>query len=355
MVWNSVQFGTRVVLLFGALCALTGAAPSDDADPVVALYKRCLGGEANPAVSARACTEALSSRRLNAAATSDVLVARGRALSMLGGHLPEVVENYDLAIKINPQNWDAYYERAYYRIYTERQHARAIEDLTVVVEALPAAGGAIGLRGVAKDYAGLHAEAATDFAAAVELGGERYRRSLGHALVNLDRHDEAMRVFDDAVEKNPRDPENYYYRGRTHFDRGDYAAAEADIEKALAIDPGRAFYVLWHYLAQASAGKDARPALARNAAQIDLEDWPGSVVRLYMGLIGPQEVSPARNPIQWQELGHLCEAKFFLGHYYRLQGMTERAEAEFKAALATGVIEFLEYHHAKVELKRLRR
>lgn len=97
-------------------------------------------------------------------------------------------------------------------MYGERQHAKAIADLTTIIEAVPMAA-AYAERGTAKDFSGLHAEALADFTEAVRLGAGEYRRSRGMALMNLDRREEAIGAFDAAVGNDPDDAENYYYRG----------------------------------------------------------------------------------------------------------------------------------------------
>jgi serine/threonine-protein kinase len=59
----------------------------------------------------------------------------------------------------------------------------------------------------------------------------------GVALVELNKLDEALGEFDDAVEFDPTLSQAYFYRGVAYSKRGDYARAVADYNETIKLDP----------------------------------------------------------------------------------------------------------------------
>jgi tetratricopeptide (TPR) repeat protein len=51
------------------------------------------------------------------------------------------------------------------------------------------------------------------------------------------RYDEAWKDYDQAVQNDPKDAENYFKRGNASFQRKNYAEAIKDYDKALELDP----------------------------------------------------------------------------------------------------------------------
>ena len=57
------------------------------------------------------------------------------------------------------------------------------------------------------------------------------------ARVNLDKHDMAIRDFDDALALNPKGVEAYMQRGELHVGKSEWQLAADDFEKAAALNP----------------------------------------------------------------------------------------------------------------------
>src|ERR1700688_321407 len=90
--------------------------------------------------------------------------------------------------------------------------------------------------------------------------------------------------------------DSYAYRVYSELVLGDAQKASADLGKSaeLKIWP---YNALWLSLARMKANVpdiDAR-SLERNAAQFDLTQWPGVVVKFLMGQAKPEEVAAAAN------------------------------------------------------------
>jgi Flp pilus assembly protein TadD len=62
-------------------------------------------------------------------------------------------------------------------------------------------------------------------------------KEFGRTDLKGDRIDAAMENFDKALQYDPNDAEAYYLRGVAKLKRGDTAGGEADIAKAVALDP----------------------------------------------------------------------------------------------------------------------
>lgn len=65
----------------------------------------------------------------------------------------------------------------------------------------------------------------------------------GMILLRLERHEEALNMFDSAIERDPLDHENHYARYKTHLILGsEYRILMRDLNKALELDPSNHKY-----------------------------------------------------------------------------------------------------------------
>jgi len=120
------------------------------------------------------------------------------------------------------------------------------------------------------------------------------------------------------------------------------------------LEPSDPYAVLWLYLARARAGEDGRGDLATQATRLNLSKWPGPVLALYLGNAAPEALLPAaRDSDPKKQREQQCEAYFYLGQQALLRGDRAEAIRLFRAAVDTGVTDFIEYQGAQMELKRL--
>ena len=112
------------------------------------------------------------------------------------------IEDYDKAIRINPKDAVAYFNRgnAYHSLNKKK---RAIEDFYQAIHLNP------------------------QFAEAYHNRGTIYR--------DLGQFEQAIEDYDQAIHLNPRDTVAYYNRGNTYKLRGKKAEAIADFEKVITL------------------------------------------------------------------------------------------------------------------------
>ncbi len=237
------------------------------------------------------------------------------------GDTDRAIADYDRALRIDPDYALAYYNRslAYHR---KGETDRAIAD---------------------NDRALRHDP---DFALAYN--------NRGLAYIGKGEYDRAIADFDQTLRLDPDYVRAYYNRGRAHFHRGRFARAVPDLRRAVAADPGNAYRPLWLYLAQARAGQGGRAELKDNARHLNLSEWPGPVVRMFLGELGAQAVAGMGEANRTREdKERRVEAYFFAGQQQLLAGRRGEAAAYFREVVKTGITDFIEYNGAKAELKRL--
>jgi lipoprotein NlpI len=175
----------------------------------------------------------------------------------------------------------------------------------------------------------------------------------GQVYSNLQRYAEALADFATVQRLDPDSSELLRSRGHLHFLRGDYRAARADFRALVerTQDANQQHAAIWLYLATRRMGEDGRAAVSGLTARGDLAQWPGPALLLFMGESTPQQVLAAAWSFDPKtEVLNLCEAWFFLGHHYLLEGQAERAREAFENAVATGVKYYLEYKFSRIEL-----
>ena len=269
------------------------------------------------------------------------------------GAYDRAIADIDQALRLDPDFALAYNNRgsAYFH---KGEYDRAIEylyDLEEIRKAWPYNG-----RGSVYYRKGAYDRAIADFDQALRLDPDYALayNGRGNAYTGKGEHDRAIADFDQALRLDPDYASVYNDRGRTHFYRGRFAHAVPDLRRAVAADPEDAYRVLWLYLAQARAGQGGRAELGDNARRLDLSDWSGSLVRMFLGELNAQAVAGMGEANRTrQDKERRAEAYFYVGQQQLMAGHTDNAAAFFRAVVKTGITNFIEYIDAKAELKRL--
>ena len=120
------------------------------------------------------------------------------------------------------------------------------------------------------------------------------------------------------------------------------------------IEPENAYWAIWLYLAQARDGREGQAELRDNAVRLNLSDWPGAVVRMFLGEVDVQAVlDMAQSDETLEDKERRAEAYYYAGQFQLLAGYEDKAAASFRKVVKTGVTNFIEYNGAKAELGRL--
>ncbi|MEI0492348.1 tetratricopeptide repeat protein [Brachyspira intermedia] len=148
------------------------------------------------------------------------------------GYNKEAIEDFDMLIKLNPYDSEAYNNRGNAKSNLG-YNKDAIKDFDKSIELNPYDSKVYYNRGNAKNNLGLYEEAIKDFNKAIELNPnspEAYNNR-GIAKKNLGLNEEAIKDFNKAIELNPNSPEAYNNRGISKLYLGNNEEAYNDLIK----------------------------------------------------------------------------------------------------------------------------
>src|SRR5436190_667865 len=142
---------------------------------------------------------------------------------------------------------------------------------------------------------------------------------------------------------------------RAEHARGDFAAAADAFARAQRRPPDAAELTgatdwLWMSLSRAGRAAEARAMLDRRPDSLAAANAYAQRLRLYRGLIGPDDVITAA------DTGDVAVAtlSYGVGNWYLVRGDTARARAWFERAVRSGGWPAFGFIMSEVELRRLR-
>jgi tetratricopeptide (TPR) repeat protein/tRNA A-37 threonylcarbamoyl transferase component Bud32/TolB-like protein len=227
-------------------------------------------------------------------------------------------------------------------------HYRATQDTTLVQPAVDAAVRATSLApslpetqlalGVVELGRGRSAEAADAFRKALKLApaDDAVCRLIADTYFALDRHDDAERMYQKAIELRPGYWESYNYKGAFHLQRGELEKAKALFRKVIELRP--ATQLGYSNLASthiwAGEMKEAEPLL-----ETALKIQPTAAVRNNLGLVyyaTDRFEDAAREFRAAIELGQNAARWGNLGDAYRQMGRGTDARDAYARAIELG-------------------
>lgn len=284
--------------------------------------------------------------------------ARG-AIHFNQAEFDEAVADFSRCLAIVPGLGEALERRAFsYAMLGQAKKASA--DIDALPGLDPYDVEAYARRGADYDMVGNYDRALIFYANAINVEPANADLYTNRALAfgNLGDYDRAVADFDTSLKLKPDDAFAYSRLGLTQIFAGRYGNAIDNYRKALALsgDKPDAYDVIWLHLAQArlrqnDRGQEDRAELFANAARLDQTSWPYPVISFYLGDLKAEDVLKAAEDTH--ELGNICEANFYVGYHFLLEGQTAQAKASFEDVTRRCHPGFIELQGARLELAKL--
>ena len=149
------------------------------------------------------------------------------------GDYSGAIEDYNQAIRINPNYANAYNFRGLARLLLGEYQA-AIEDFNSAIRINPDYADAYNNRGAVRKNLGEYQAAIEDYSEAIRINpndaNAYYNR--GNARFDLKQYQEAIEDYSEAIRINPNSANAYHRRGLARLNLGDKQSAISDFQKA---------------------------------------------------------------------------------------------------------------------------
>jgi lipoprotein NlpI/transglutaminase-like putative cysteine protease len=215
------------------------------------------------------------------------------------------------------------------------------------------------LRSAALGDLGRSDEALQDSARAVKLAETvaLLWNCRGRALYRAGDFTAADAAFNRAIALDDVDPDPRYRRGINHFFQGRLDEAAADFAAAVARSEDadeQVYFRLWQAFALRRAGRALPAELMQAAREAAQGPWPRPALVLAAGLAdGQAMMQAAEQGSPGERALALAEAWFYLGQHHLLQGRTDEARRAFEQCRAQGISSYTEHDAAGHELARM--
>lgn len=253
------------ILVFSAAALLTGAASAQTRDENVTV---CQGDDPQAAISA--CTALIQSGQEDASNVVTEYALRGDAYRRAGlydqaladmnkalaldpndsdayvdrgnvyknkGQYDLALHDYDQAIRLDPNSATAFYDRGDFFL-DRRQYDRAIQDDDQAIRLKPDYASAFDNRCFGRAVLGRLPQALADCNEAVRLAATaNHYDSRAFVYLKMKNYAAAIADYDSALQLDPKLDSSLYGRGLAKRMKGDRAGGDADIHSAEAITP----------------------------------------------------------------------------------------------------------------------
>jgi len=195
-----------------------------------------------------------------------------------------------------------------------------------------------------------------DLTAAIKLNSRYVTAYItrANAYAKLEQYKAAYQDFATAQQLSPRNPSIYALRGSLNFLLGRFQDAVADYRYYLSLKPDDMYRMLWLHLSEKYLDSNNPTDLARYSKNLNLDEWPGALIKLYLGQVRPEDFLNAfKNNMGSMKSGMLCEGFYYLGQYMLLTGNKKLAADSFRQAVKTNARKTVEYEFSMAYLARL--
>ena len=287
--------------------------------------------------------------------------ARAALVAQNNNDLDGAIRLYTQAIQSHELNTRflaiAYYNRGNVH-FVARDYRAAITDYDSAAVIKPDYAQAHNNQGNAYVALNAYQDALAAFDAAIRIKADYALayKNRGNAHTGAGFFERAIADYDLAIGFDPDLAKAYNNRANAKYFLGRFSAALTDYEAALEIDPFDIYSMLWRYLAAEADGdgEAGRAALLSRIYDVEAERWPAVVARHFLGRATVEEVlAEVDAPAADERAERQCEAYFYLGAARLIAGDRQGAKRLFEDTVATGVVRFVEYVGATVELRRM--
>lgn len=296
------------------------------------------------------------------------------------------LSDFDSAIGLDPDYYDAHLERGKCLAFL-RRYEQAELDFKELIRIRSDLSSGYAVLGTLYDAEKKYDAAIAQYSALIRMGTDDYLAYSMRTRTDVAKGDldAALADADKVVTLRPESAIVHSLRAMVYAERHNYSAALGDIDDALRIDPtdkdevrekgvllwkmnrfadasstlagldpSDGYNVLWLSLARAAGGV-ADTDLAQRATRVNLKQWPGPLVSLYLGQSSPEAVQQAveaDGPDNRER--DECEAPFYMAEWQLQQRNREAARVLLQRAVAVCPSDYIERDAAAVELRRLR-
>jgi lipoprotein NlpI len=202
-----------------------------------------------------------------------------------------------------------------------------------------------------------------DYQAALQSFGEAIKldpnkadvyNSRGNIYNQLGDFTQALTDFDTALQLTPDHVWAQINRGVALYSLSRFAEAAAAFEAANTTDPQNAYAVLWLALAKSRAGQDAHMTLVSAVLMLDLDQWPGPIVKDYQLQLAPMApIIPTERPAVSVEPSEQekCETAFYDAELDLVKGKPDAAKPKLQEATDTCPKTYIEHAAALAALR----
>ncbi|WP_455375973.1 tetratricopeptide repeat protein [Kaarinaea lacus] len=211
-------------------------------------------------------------------------------------------------------------------------------------------------RGVHYSNLGHFKESIEDLSNAIKLNNNYVTAYINraNAYAKLEKYNEAYQDFATAQRLSPKNKSIYILRGSLSFLLGRFNDAVADYQYYLRLVPDDMYRMMWLHLSQSYMDNSKPTDLAKYTRGLNLDVWPGALIKLYLGQVGPKDFLEAfKTNIGSMKPEFLCEGFYYLGQYLLLTGDRKLAADSFRQAVKTNARKTVEYQFALAYLARL--
>jgi tetratricopeptide (TPR) repeat protein len=252
-------------------------------------------------------------KAIDLADISDSWAYRGNAYRQKGD-LDLALSDFSRAISLNPSHVYAYKNRALVRLDKEDIEA-AIEDTSRAISINPS-------------YSDL------------------YANRCGMYLLNGEL-EAAIADCDEAISNVEKTSLAYRNRGRAFLYSGLVEKARVYFGEAAKLNPKGGWEILWLYIASRRA--NAQIQLSDSISQVDMAEWPNSIISFALGEITQSEMLDAAH----DRADHVCDCYFFGGVLSLLRGKRDEAVRLLRMSVSNCPRYSFGWQGGRLELKML--